>query len=60
MIPIDSLNTLIMKADWRHQWRGCHELISSVKSGLHFGHYIAGLSSDHTSYFHTLKATLVI
>jgi hypothetical protein len=31
-----------------------------LESGLHFGHYIAGCRSDHISYFHALKATLII
>jgi hypothetical protein len=31
-----------------------------LELGLHFGYYIAGLSSDHISYFHALKATLFI
>jgi hypothetical protein len=60
MIPQDSLDTLITKEDWQCQWRGRRELTSSSESGLHFGHYIAGISSDHISYFHALKATLVL
>ncbi len=48
------------KEDWQHQWRGRRELTSSLESGLHFGHYIAGISSDHISHFHALKATLVL
>ncbi len=60
MIPIDSMDTIIAKEQWRSQWRGRHELTLSSESGLHFGHYIAGLQSDHSSYFHALKATLII
>ena len=60
MIPINSLNTLITKEEWSQQWRGRRKSTSSSESGLHFGHYIAGLSSDHISYFHTLKASLII
>jgi hypothetical protein len=60
MIPQDSLDTLITKKDWQRQWRGRRELTSSLESGLHFGHYIEGISSDHISYFHALKATLVL
>ncbi len=51
---------LIAKEEWRHQWQGCRESTSSSESGLHFGHYIAGISSDHISYFHALKATLIL
>ena len=60
IIPIDSLNTLITKEEWRGRWQGRRESISSSESGLHFGHYIAGLSFDHISYFHALKATLIL
>jgi hypothetical protein len=31
-----------------------------LESGLHFGHYIAGVASDHILHFHALKATLVL
>ncbi len=60
MIPINSLNMLITKEEWQRQWRGRRELTSSSKLGLHFGHYIAGIGSDHISYFHALKASLII
>jgi hypothetical protein len=60
MIPQDSLNTLLTKEDWRHQWQDRRESTSSSESGLHFRHYIAGISSDHISYFHALKATLIL
>jgi hypothetical protein len=60
MIPKDSLDTVLTKEDWQRQWRGRQESTSSSESGLHFGHYIAGISSDHISYFHALKATLVL
>jgi hypothetical protein len=60
MILQDSLETLITKEDWQRQWRGWRESTSSSESGLHFDHYIAGISSDHISYFHALKATLVL
>ncbi len=60
MIPINSLDTIITKKQWRHQWKGHQESTSSLESGLHFGHYIAALCLDHSSYFHALKATLII
>jgi hypothetical protein len=60
MIPIDSLDTLITKEEWRRQWKGHHESTSSLELGLHFGHNIAALRSDHASYFYALKATLII
>ena len=60
MIPINSLDTLITKEEWRWQWRGRRKSTSSSELGLHFGHYITGLSLDHISYFHALKALLII
>ena len=30
------------------------------ESGLHFGHYIAGIALDHISYFLALKALLIV
>jgi uncharacterized protein (UPF0332 family) len=60
LIPINSLNTRITKEEWKQQWRGRRESTSSSESGLHFGHYIAGISSDHISHFHALKASLII
>jgi hypothetical protein len=60
MIPQDSLDTLLTKEDWQRQWRGRRESTSSLESGLHFGHYKAGISLDHISHFHALKATLIL
>ncbi len=60
LIPADLMNILVTKEDWHHQWRGRHESTSSSESGLHFGHYLAGVESDYISHFHTLKASLII
>jgi hypothetical protein len=55
-----SLNILLTKEDWSHQWQGGHKSTSSSKSELHFGHYLAGIKSDHISHFHALKASFII
>jgi hypothetical protein len=60
MIPKDSLNTTITKEEWRGQWNGHRKSTFSLELGLHFGHYIAGCWLDHISYFHALKATLIM
>ena len=59
-IPKDSLNILIMKEEWQQQWEGRHESTSTSELGLHFGHYIAGIKSDHISHFHALKAPFTL
>ncbi len=60
LIPINLLNILITKENWQQQWRGCRESTSSSESGLHFGHYLAGILSSHISHFHALKALLIL
>jgi hypothetical protein len=60
LIPINLLNILITKEKWQQQWQGCRESTSSSESGLHFGHYSAGILSSHISHFHTLKASLIL
>ncbi len=45
------LNILLKKETWQRQWNGCQESTSSSKSGLHFGHYLAGVASNHISHF---------
>jgi hypothetical protein len=60
MIPINSMDIIITKEQWRRQWKGRTKATLSSESGLHFGHYIAALLLDHSSYFHALKATLII
>jgi hypothetical protein len=49
------------KEDFRAHWkRAKEETSSSYYSGLRFGHYMAGATSDHISHFHVLKATLLM
>jgi hypothetical protein len=60
LIPINLLNILITKENWQQQWQGRWESTSSSESGLHFGHYLAGILSSHISHFHTLKASLIL
>jgi hypothetical protein len=49
----------IMGKDWSSVWRRAKEGKTSSQSGRHFGHYKAGLRSDHITYLHTLAATLI-
>jgi hypothetical protein len=48
------------KEDLRAHWKRAKEETSSSYSGLHFGHYMAGTTSDHIFHFHALKATLLV
>jgi hypothetical protein len=59
-VPKDSINLSINSTDWKMQWRGKCKATSSSESGLHFGHYISGCSSEQISHFHALKSTLLL
>ena len=59
-VPKDSMNLTITSNDWVRQWKGRREATSSSESGLHFGHYIAGCTSEQIAHLHALKSTLVI
>jgi hypothetical protein len=46
-IPMDSVSICITPHQgWRY-WRAVNEETSSSESGLHFGHYIVGCTSDY-------------
>ncbi len=60
LIPMGFLNTVITNKEWRHQWKCCCKSTLSLESGLHFSHCIAGICSDHVSYFYSPKATLIL
>ena len=45
---------------YRAHWKRAKEETSSLFSGLHFGHYIAGIELYYISHFHALNATLLL
>ncbi len=59
MIPKDSVSTKFTTDAWKGHWSKVTEKTSSSVSGGHFGHYIAGITSEHITYLHALIATLV-
>ncbi len=60
IIPKNLVIIKITKEDIRAHWKHAKEETSLSCSGLHFGHYIAGIESDYVSHFHALKATLLL
>jgi len=56
----DSISTIIKHGDWSNFWRKPNENTSSSRSGRHFGHYIAGASSELISHFHAVKTSIVL
>jgi hypothetical protein len=59
-VPSDSVNGLISQEHWQQWWKKVKEGTSSSQSGLHFGHYIAGMDCDYISQFHALRVSLAL
>ena len=59
-VPANSVSPDINCAQWQYKWCKARERTSSSESGLHFGHYKAGASSDMILEFHALKTTLAL
>jgi len=60
MVPLDSVNGLISRERWQQRWKKVKEDTSLSQSGLHFGHYIAGMDCDYISQFHALRVSLAL
>jgi hypothetical protein len=58
-IPVDSVATTITPEAWQSHWLEVNKKTSSSFSGHHFGHYIAGLRSNHVTVLHALSVSLV-
>jgi hypothetical protein len=58
-IPVDLGATTITLEAWQSHWSKTNEMTSSSFSGRHFGHYIAGLRSNHVTILHARVASLV-
>ena len=60
MVPLDSVNGLILQERWQQQRKKVKEDMSSSQSGLHFGNYIPGTDCDYISQFHALQVSLAL
>ena len=58
MVPKDSVSTTISGKRWQQRWRKAKEKTSSSESGIHFGHYIAGVQSNVIAQHDAIKTTL--
>ncbi len=59
-VPLDSVNGLISRERWQQRWKKVKEDTSSSQSGLHFGHYIAGMDCNYILQFHALLVLLAL
>ncbi len=61
-VPQDSVSICITPQQWKRYWKAvnkCKETLSS-ESGLHFGHYIVGCTSDIITHYHAARVSVVI
>jgi hypothetical protein len=59
-IPPNSILPVIDTDTWKSTWQRKQESTSSSFSGLHFGHYISGATSDIISEVHAYKTSLAL
>jgi hypothetical protein len=60
IVPPNSVSGVILRERWQQQWKRVKEDTSSSQSGLHFGHYIAGVDCKYISQFHALRISLAL
>ncbi len=51
-VPQDSVSICITLQQWKRYWKAVNEETLFSKSGLHFGHYIVGCTSDIITHYH--------
>jgi hypothetical protein len=59
-VPQDSVSICITPQQWKRCWKAVNKETSSSESGLHFGHYIVGCTSDIITYYHAAWISVVI
>ena len=60
MVLSDSVDGLILQEHWQQRWKKVKEDTASSQSGLHFGHFIAGMDCNYISQFHVLQVSLAL
>jgi hypothetical protein len=59
-VPQDSVSICINPQQWKWYWKAVNEETSLSESGLHFGHYIVGSTSDLITHYHAAWVSVVI
>ncbi len=60
IVPPNSVSGVILRERWQQRWKRMKKDTSSSQSGLHFGHYIAGVDCKYILQFHALRITLAL
>jgi hypothetical protein len=59
-VPQNFVSICITPQQWKRYWKVVNEETSSSESGLHFGHYILGSTSDLITHYHVAWVSVVI
>jgi hypothetical protein len=59
-VPENSVSIIISSEQWKQYWTTVNKETSSSKSGIHFGHYIAGSKSNIISHYHTAWVSVTL
>jgi hypothetical protein len=60
LIPENSVSITIIPEQWSQYWKVVDKEMSSLESGLHFGHYIVGCKSNLISHYHAARVTVTL
>ncbi len=58
-VPTDSVSICITPQQWQRYWKAVNKETSSSESGLHFGHYIVGCTSDIITTYHARVSVVI-
>ncbi len=60
IVPVNSGSFVITPEQWKQYWQFVNKETSSLESGIHFGHYIVGCTSDIISHYHVNPVTVTL
>jgi hypothetical protein len=59
-VPQDSVSICITPQQWKRYYKVVNKEMWSLESGLHFGHYIGGCTSNIIIHYHAARVSVVI
>ncbi len=59
-VPANSVSFVINPEQWKQYWQVINKETSFSESGIHFGHYIVGCSSDITFHYQAIRVTVTL
>ncbi len=60
IVLVNSVSFIITLGQWKQYWQVINEETSSSESGIHFGHYIVGCTSNIIPHYHATQVTVTL